>query len=103
MRRPGDTQSRFESARPQLSDVVWRRELWRASRPEDQVTLIESTLALLRWFASVTTTVKERLPFDVGLPLTWPLVLKVSPGGRVPEPMCHVYGAFPPVAASEAE
>ena len=86
-----------------MIDNSARRELWRTLRPEDQVTLSENTLALLRWLASVTATVKERLPLDVGLPLMWPLILKASPGGRVPERMCQVYGAFPPVAVSEAE
>jgi hypothetical protein len=34
---------------------------------------------------SVTVTLKEELPLDVGVPVTMPAGVKLSPAGRLPE------------------
>ena len=47
---------------------------------------------------SVTLTVKEKGPAEVGVPVIAPVVVfRVRPAGSAPEPMANVYGAVPPV------
>ena len=54
---------------------------------------------LERLAASVTFTVKGKLPTMVGVPLiTAVLEFKVRPGGKLPDEMLHVYTPVPPVA-----
>jgi hypothetical protein len=48
---------------------------------------------------SVTVTVKLDVPVAVGVPEIFPLVLRVSPSGKVPVVTAKEYGAVPPVAA----
>ena len=51
--------------------------------------------------ASVTRTVKVKLPAVVGVPDSRPVVgLRVSPGGRVPALTDQANGAVPPVTVS---
>ena len=53
---------------------------------------------------SVTLMVKLKVPEDVGVPEITPVeALRASPGGREPVLFAHVYGVFPPFAASVAE
>jgi hypothetical protein len=53
---------------------------------------------------SVTVAVKFEVPVAVGVPEMVPLVAaRVSPAGRLPEVMDHVYAGVPPVADIEAE
>ena len=53
---------------------------------------------------SLTTTAIEKLPLTVGVPERLPVVAeRLSPAGRLPEPVDQVYGAVPPVAASVFE
>ena len=49
---------------------------------------------------SVARTVKLDVPAAVGVPLITPPELKDSPDGRLPPLSDHVYGVWPPVAAS---
>ena len=49
--------------------------------------------------ASITLTVKLKTPEPVGVPEIVPVpTLKLTPGGRDPELIDHVYGAMPPAA-----
>jgi hypothetical protein len=50
------------------------------------------------WLASLTRTVKVNVPVFVGLPVSAPDELRVSPPGRFPEMRDHVYGVVPPEA-----
>lgn len=53
---------------------------------------------------STTLTVNDEFPTFVGVPAMVPVTaLSVSPAGRLPDTMDHVYGAIPPDAASDAE
>ena len=52
---------------------------------------------------SVTVTVKEKFPAAVGVPLKTPAEESVTPAGSAPPVTAHVYGVFPPVAASDCE
>jgi hypothetical protein len=52
---------------------------------------------------SVTFTVNEDVPDAVGVPLICPELLSVNPAGKEPELSDQVYGAFPPLAASDPE
>lgn len=46
----------------------------------------------------------EEVPVVVGVPPIAPVVgFRVSPGGRAPEAIDHVYGVTPPVADCAAE
>jgi hypothetical protein len=45
--------------------------------------------------ASVTPTVKPKIPAVVGVPVIFPAELRESPFGRVPETSENWYGAFP--------
>jgi hypothetical protein len=50
-------------------------------------------------FASVMVTVNVKLPVAVGVPAIAPVgASRVSPGGKEPALMDHVYGAVPPAA-----
>ena len=49
----------------------------------------------------VTWTVKVEVPADVGVPLTAPPELSVSPAGRLPEVTDQLYGVVPPEAESD--
>ena len=51
---------------------------------------------------SVTLTVKLEVPALVGAPEIAPLEDRLKPAGRDPEATTHVYGAVPPLAATEA-
>ena len=51
---------------------------------------------------SVTFTVNEELPAVVGVPLICPEPLSVSPAGKLPELIDQLYGAVPPLAATDA-
>jgi hypothetical protein len=54
--------------------------------------------------ASLTVTPNEKLPFPVGFPEMTPVDgARLSPAGRLPEEMDHVYGAVPPIACSPLE
>ncbi len=53
-----------------------------------------------RLSSSVTRIVKLDVPDAVGLPLITPPLLRLKPAGRLPETRDHVYGVFPPLAAS---
>ena len=53
--------------------------------------------------ASVTRTLKLALPANVGVPVMSPVDDRESPGGKAPVASDHVYGARPPVAASDCE
>lgn len=48
--------------------------------------------------ASLTVTPKEKFPLAFGDPETTPLEARLSPLGRLPEEIDHVYGAVPPAA-----
>src|SRR4029077_10701669 len=48
--------------------------------------------------ASSTRTTNEKLPADVGLPVTAPPVDSAMPGGRAPVAIAHLYGCTPPLA-----
>jgi len=53
---------------------------------------------------SVTVTVKLAVPLALGSPLITPVELaRLSPPGRLPEVIDHVYGAVPPVACKVYE
>ena len=53
---------------------------------------------------SVTSAVKYDVPEPVGVPLMMPVDgASVSPFGRLPVEMPHVYAGTPPVAVSVAE
>ncbi len=69
------------------------------------IVIERAFVALCRGFSeSVTLTVKGKVPKDVGVPEMTPVeVLRVSPGGREPALIDHVYGFVPPVAVSVAE
>jgi hypothetical protein len=46
----------------------------------------------------------EKLPLAVGVPEIMPVVAeRLSPAGRLPEPVDQLYGAVPPVAVSVFE
>lgn len=47
---------------------------------------------------SVTLIVKVKEPAVVGVPDNAPLVERLSPAGRTPEPKLQLYGVVPPVA-----
>ena len=53
--------------------------------------------------ASWTVTPILKLPLVVGVPETRPLDPRVSPAGRAPEVIDHVYGEVPPAACSAFE
>ena len=54
--------------------------------------------------ASLTWTVKLKVPATVGIPVIAPLVpLSVRPVGKDPLAIDQVYGSVPPLAASVAE
>jgi hypothetical protein len=54
--------------------------------------------------ASFTVTPKEKFPLPVGFPEMTPVdAARLSPVGRLPEEIDHVYGAVPPVACSPLE
>jgi hypothetical protein len=48
---------------------------------------------------SVTDTTNDLLPAVVGVPEIVPEELRLSPAGRLPLVIAHVYGVLPPVAA----
>jgi hypothetical protein len=50
--------------------------------------------------ASVTETVNVELPLAVGVPEITPALDSVSPAGRLPDAMDHVYPGVPPVTLS---
>lgn len=50
-----------------------------------------------------TFTVDVNVPVALGLPVTTPLDLRRSPLGSFPEANDHLYGGFPPLAASFVE
>ena len=53
---------------------------------------------------SETWMVKLKVPADVGVPLTAPLlVVSANPGGNVPDASAKLYGEVPPVAVRAAE
>jgi hypothetical protein len=52
---------------------------------------------------SVALTVKENVPAVVGVPLICPELMSVSPAGKEPELSDQMYGAVPPLAASDPE
>lgn len=63
-------------------------------------------VAVLVWAgepASVTVTPILKLPLAVGVPETRPVDPRVSPAGRAPEVIDHVYGEVPPAACSAFE
>ena len=51
---------------------------------------------------SLTCTVKVAVCWAVGVPVILPNWLRLSPVGKLPEAMLHVYGGTPPLAASDA-
>ena len=54
--------------------------------------------------ASATVAVKVNVPVAVGVPETMPVVVpSVSPAGRLPLVMDHVYGVVPPFACRPFE
>jgi hypothetical protein len=53
--------------------------------------------------ASLTVTPILKLPLAVGVPEIRPVDARVSPVGRVPEVIDHVYGEVPPAACSALE
>lgn len=62
--------------------------------------IIENAFVAVLLLASVTFTVKQTVPFVVGLPEIKPVEpFKVKPAGRLPELTDQTYGVFPPVAA----
>jgi hypothetical protein len=65
------------------------------------------TVAVAAWAgdpASWTATPNEKFPLPVGVPEIRPVEgAKLSPAGRVPEEIDHVYGAVPPVACKVRE
>ena len=52
---------------------------------------------------SFTSTVNEDVPEAVGVPLICPALLSVKPAGNEPALTDQLYGAVPPLAASELE
>lgn len=68
--------------------------------------VIESAFVLLcgGFSESVTLAVKGKVPVDVGVPEITPVeALRVSPGGKEPALIDHVYGFVPPDAVSVPE
>src|SRR5580692_7798216 len=62
-----------------------------------------NALSAVNELASLTCTVKLLAPVPVGVPEIIPVLgASVSPAGKVPESIDHVYGVVPPVAASVA-
>lgn len=61
-------------------------------------TLIESEVVAVTDEASITLTLKVKVPAEVGAPDMTPPGLSVSPGGREPEARVQVYGGLPSVA-----
>ena len=63
-------------------------------------------ISSVAWFdrklESVTLKVTEYRPEIVGVPLRTPVGARWSPGGKVPPATVQLYGANPPLAASEA-
>jgi hypothetical protein len=54
--------------------------------------------------ASVTVAVKLDVPLVVGVPEITPLLgARLSPAGRLPEVIDHLYGAAPPLALRAVE
>ena len=53
--------------------------------------------------ASWTVTPILKLPLVVGVPETRPFDARVSPAGRAPEVIDHVYGEVPPASCSAFE
>src|SRR5215469_8833336 len=66
------------------------------------VSVAMSTAAVGVW-ESVTDTLKVVEPRVVGVPLITPPVLRVRPGGSVPDATAQVNGPFPPVEVSVVE
>jgi len=70
-------------------------------------TIERGRVAALLWAGeppSVTVTPILKLPLVVGVPETTPVVdARVSPVGRAPEVIAHVYGEVPPAACSPLE
>src|SRR6188768_1544759 len=63
-------------------------------------TAIDRARRAVRPWASVTRTVKDEAPDDVGVPLTAPVGLSDRPAGRAPETTSQEKGADPPDAWS---
>ena len=71
--------------------------------PAAVTTMLKFAVALCAGeLASVTFTVNDAVPDDVGVPLICPALLSVSPAGKVPEEIDQLYGVVPPLAASVA-
>jgi hypothetical protein len=69
--------------------------------------IVNVKLLLAVWWVglveSVTWNVGEKLPDAVGVPLNAPVdAFNVTPAGKLPLVIDHVYGVVPPVAASVA-
>jgi hypothetical protein len=70
-------------------------------------TRLRVTVAVAVWAsdpASFTVTPNEKFPLIVGVPEMTPVdAARLSPAGRLPEEIDHVYGAVPPVACTPLE
>lgn len=56
----------------------------------------------VRELALVTCAVKLAEPVAEGVPEITPVLESVSPAGRLPETIDHIYGVVPPVAVNVA-
>ena len=52
---------------------------------------------------SVTLTANVKEPAVVGVPESIPVLERLRPAGKIPEPRDQLYGAVPPDAANEVE
>jgi hypothetical protein len=64
---------------------------------ESSTVTLKLPLAVF-WVASVTVTVKVKVPGAVGTPVKSPFAFIAMPGGGVPAEMVQLYGGVPPVA-----
>jgi len=64
-------------------------------------TRTDNTCDDVRPFASVTVTVNDTNPADVGVPDTTPAELNVNPAGADPDDTDHTYGDAPPTADND--
>jgi hypothetical protein len=67
------------------------------------ITWMDSAFVVCTPALSVTCTVKAAITTFPGVPLIVPVALRLSPVGRAPELIDHVYGEVPPVALSPCE
>jgi hypothetical protein len=70
--------------------------------PADEKMVMPKELDADCTAASVTVTVKLKVPVVVGVPERAPLADRLSPSGSVPADSDQVYGGDPPLAVSVA-